>query len=518
MITIHFVYCFTEDAFLIVLFYSLQSVIIFWYSNGTLAKGELVMIAIPKTILRISLLFIMLVISFYASASNKVPYDLEKLSGYKSVVPVIVIGSGPAGVTAALYTLRAGYPTIIIEGDQRGGQLMGVRYIENWPGKRKQSGMEIMDDFIEQVKELGVNFVHDAVKKIDLSTWPFKVCTEHNNCLYAMALIVATGGIPKKLKVPGVEEYWGKGIGDCTICEAPFNKGKVVGIVGGGDTAGELARQSAVYARKVIMIVKDEELDASAIVQEHIKNTPNIEVMLNTEITKINGDGNSITDIELINNKTNIKSKMPINAIYFGIGYHPNSDLIKRFVATDQKGFILVNGRSQKTSIPGVFAAGNVVNKEYGKSAVAAGDGARAGIDTIQFLENLGLTIVRAQTFKRQSNSKQSSGIIQSITTLKELEKIVGTTKGLLLVEIYADWCPTCKALAPHVDELPKNHPEITVVKVNQEGHEIIEHYAIDRVPTFLIFKDGTLLEHVKNIKNKKQLEELAQKILTQHA
>jgi thioredoxin reductase (NADPH) len=396
---------------------------------------------------------------------------LEEAYGKDNLVPVIIIGSGPAGLSAAIYTSRAKLPTIVLTGDEVGGQLAGVREIENWPAKKKSSGEKVMDDLTKQAEHFGAIISLDNAILLDLSHWPFDIETENGEKLKAMAIIVATGRIPKKLKVPGVKKYWGKGIGTCTICEAPFQKGNIVAVVGGGDTAADRALQLANYAKKVYMFVKEGALDANGTVQDYLKNTKNIQIMLNTEVKEIKGTDDEIKSIVIENNKTDDISELPISGLYFAIGYHPNSDLVKKWIKLGPKGFIKIKGETQETNIPGVFAAGDV-SETYGKAGIATGSGIKAGIDTIEFLQNIGINQDEIRKLSGQFYKKRAMKE-HTIPLIASLEQFNGTIKNneYVVADFYADYCPTCKALLPHLKEIGAYYGnKIKIIKVDHDN------------------------------------------------
>jgi thioredoxin reductase (NADPH) len=310
-----------------------------------------------------------------------------------NIVPVAIIGGGPAGLSAGVYTSRAQLRTIIFAGAEPGGELTGVKLIENWPGRSGSTGAKVIDDLTAQAKHFGAIIINQTIKSVDLNQWPFVLTTEEGTTLHAFAVIVASGGIARRLQIPGVEKYWGKGVGSCTICEAPFYKDKDAAVIGGGDTSGERALQLAAYAKNVYLIVREPRIQACATVQDYLKKAKNIHILLNTRLEEIRGNDEIVTSMILKEGK-NAPREVPINGLYFAIGYIPNSDLIKKYVSIDKQGFVMVEPQSQRTTIQGVFAAGNVAcsDKEYGKAGVATGSGVKAGMDAITFLEKIGFT------------------------------------------------------------------------------------------------------------------------------
>lgn len=346
-----------------------------------------------KSIAKIFILLIFLLFLLFIF-KNQSSIHVNQLKNISNVIPVVIIGSGPAGLSAALYTSRAGFETLVISGDQLGGTLMDVKFIENWPGRKKTTGMQAIEELQEQAKRFGTQVTIDTVNKVDFSMWPYKIFTDNEKELNALSVIIATGGTQKRLNIPGVDQYWGHGVGLCSLCEAPFNKDQDVAVIGGGDTAAERALQLAAYAKKVYVIVRDPQLDANTTVQGYLRSNKNIEIKTNTELQKILGNGSTVTGMRLADKETGAIFEIPINSIYFSIGYRPNSKLFANYLKLDERGFIATNGHNQTTDLPGVFVAGNVAQSDtdYGKAGVAIGSGVKAGIDTIKFLETIGLT------------------------------------------------------------------------------------------------------------------------------
>lgn len=445
---------------------------------------------------------------------------VSTIGSISNIVPVLILGSGPAGLSAGLYTSRAKLKTVILTGSQPGGQLADVKYIENWPARSKTSGIDIMDDLKKQAEHFGAHVLYDAAKDIDLNSWPFTVKTENDLILRPLTLIYTTGGIAKKLDVPGVEDYWGRGVGICTICDAPFHKGQTVAVVGGGDTGAERALQLSVYAKKVYVIVREESLEAAAVVQDYLKTAQNITMLYSTEIIALRGNGTTLVDAQIRNTKTGAVTTIPLQGVYFAIGYHPNSDLVKKFIKTDDEGYIIVNSGTQKTSIPGFFAAGIVAipDKPYGKSGVATGSGIKAGMDAIDFLEKIGFNPTTAekiapQLFISQNNEEKILlNAVSSRTQLQELYK--KNPEHTLLVYIHSSSCPHCRTMQPLVEWLANEYKDtLTIGHIDHDqAKEFIEQLNITRVPYFMLFKKGKLIW--RGTRNSKQeLIELVVKV-----
>lgn len=326
--------------------------------------------------------------------------DLNKLSSIKNLRPVIIIGSGPAGLTAAMYLARAKLKPLVITGDELGGQLTEASYVENFPTKPKMSGIELMNDAQTQAEKFGAELLKSKVKKIDFSKRPFEITLENEEVLNALAIIIATGGSQRTLDIPGVKEFWGKGIGVCSICDAPFDKGKDVAIIGGGDAAGDRALQLSAYAKQVTLLVRAPAMRAAAVVQDYLKTAKNISIMVNVDVKKIVGK-DRVEGVEIVDSQTGKSSKLPVQAVYFALGFIPRTELFKGQLDLTKDGYIKLFDDSQSTSIKGVFAAGTVEDPRYQKSATAAGNGSKAGMDAIDYLQSIGFNPEIAQSLEK---------------------------------------------------------------------------------------------------------------------
>ncbi len=319
-------------------------------------------------------------------AGNRI--DITKLANLSNIVPVAIIGGGPAGLSAALYTARGGLHTVVFAGPEIGGQLTKTMYVENWPGTEHTNGTELMDVVRKQSEKFGALVANDSIEKVDFSSWPFSLTTASGQVVHALTVIIATGGIMKKLDVPGEKEYLGKGVAICGVCDAVLYKGEDVAVIGGSDPAVQEALLVAKYARSVTQIVGDSKMKAAKCMQDRLLQHKNVRAFYNTKVTSVVGDGEKVTGIELHNKLSNINSKLPVTGVFVGIGQRPNTQLFKDQLACDNKGYIERQCRSQHTSIPGVFVAGAACECTTTQAAVSSGDAIKAALNAMEYLTN----------------------------------------------------------------------------------------------------------------------------------
>lgn len=303
-------------------------------------------------------------------------------------IKCLIIGSGPAGYTAAIYASRANLNPVVYEGMQPGGQLTTTTEIDNFPGyPMGVTGNDLMEDLKKQAQRFGAEVRYGAVTEVDFSERPFKLKINGEKDLLADTVIIATGAVAKYLGLPSEEKFKGSGVSACATCDGFFYRKKDVAVVGGGDTACEEATYLAGLCNKVYLIVRRDVLRASKAMQDRVMNTPNIEILWNTNTKEILGDDFGVTGAALVNNKTGEESQIKIHGFFLAIGHHPNSEVFRPYVETNQEGYIITDGKSQKTSVPGVFAAGDVQDPVYRQAIAAAGSGCRAAMDAEKFLQ-----------------------------------------------------------------------------------------------------------------------------------
>ena len=314
--------------------------------------------------------------------SNKDMTDTEK-------VKVLIVGSGPAGYTAAIYAARANLSPVMYEGLQPGGQLTTTTDVENFPGYPKGiTGPEMMEDLKNQAARFGTDIRFGIATATDLSQRPFKVTVDGNKVIEAEALIIATGATAKYLGIPDETKYAGSGVSACATCDGFFYRGKDVAVVGGGDTALEEAMYLAGLCRKVYLIVRRDVFRASKVMQERAKNTENIEILWKHQTKGLFGDG-VVEGATLVKNMGTPEEevvKIAIDGFFLGIGHKPNSDIFADYIDTNEVGYIKTVPGTSKTNVEGVFACGDVQDDQYRQAVTAAGSGCMAAIDAERFL------------------------------------------------------------------------------------------------------------------------------------
>ncbi len=304
-------------------------------------------------------------------------------------VQCLIIGGGPAGYTAAIYASRANMSPVLYEGLQPGGQLTTTTDVENYPGfENGVSGQELMDKMKAQAVRLGSDIRYGTVAKVDLSHRPFTIIVDDNQEIEAETLIVATGASAKYLGLPSEEKFKGMGVSACATCDGFFYRGKDVAVVGGGDTACEEASYLAGLCRKVYMIVRRDVLRASEVMQNRVLNAQNIEILWNCNTQEVLGDEGGVTGAKLLRKDGEIFD-IAIDGFFLAIGHHPNSELVDSWVSVNEEGYIITDGKSSKTNVEGVFAAGDVQDPSYRQAVNAAASGCRAALDAKKFLDSV---------------------------------------------------------------------------------------------------------------------------------
>ena len=304
-------------------------------------------------------------------------------------VDVLIIGSGPAGYTAAIYTSRAGLNTLLYKGDQPGGQLTITSDVENYPGyPNGVLGPQMMEDFEKQAGRFGAQIRSGMIKSVDFSSGNLVANSDDNIKINSKSVIISTGASAKWLNIESEQRLNGKGVSACAVCDGFFFKDQVVAVVGGGDTAAEEALYLSKLTSKVHMVIRRDEMRASTIMQNRIKENEKIEIHWNSEIKEVLGK-DSVEGIDIINNKTNNIESIKLNGVFIAIGHKPNTKIFKDFLEMDDHGYIITKPGSTETNVKGVFATGDSQDKIYRQAVTAAGSGCMGALDAERYISNI---------------------------------------------------------------------------------------------------------------------------------
>lgn len=450
---------------------------------------------------------------FNFTKQGQEPKLIQQISGRPNIVPVAVIGSGPAGLMAAIYAARAGYHVIVIEGPQPGGLLTTTTDVENWPGDVSILGNDIIKGLRAQAIASGVNFMQATVKKIESASWPFVITTDEDLTLNCLSVVMATGSTPRKLHINGEETFWGNGVTSCALCDAPFFKNKDVVVVGGGDSAAEETLQLLPYVKSVTVLVRGQAMRASQAMQDKLKHAK-VKILYNHEPREIVGtEDDGVTAIKVFDKTKKVEYDLSAAGLFLAIGHDPNTSLLKDSkVKIDNHGYIVPVQRSQKSSVEGIFACGDVADPDYRQAGTSAGDGSKAGIDVQRFLQQINWTSDLQELLSSLIFSpKTSDASLTEISKLSDLENL--TKSKPTIVDFYANYCPTCLQMLPVVEAVAaKFQGKLNFVKVNVESApELVDYLKVLKVPCLIAFKDGKPMARYHQILNKAQLTEFVE-------
>lgn len=300
---------------------------------------------------------------------------------------MVIIGSGPAGYTAAIYAARAGLSPVLYTGGEPGGQLTTTNDVENFPGYPEGiNGPQMMMDLQKQAERFGTQINYKVVTAVDFSQYPYKLTLDGADEITAESVIIATGASARYLGLPSEKKYANKGVSACAVCDGYFYRGKEVAVVGAGDSAAEESTYLAKLCTKVHLLVRRDEMRASKIMQQRVLNTPNIEIHWNTETEEVLGDEQGVTGVRIVDNKTGEKKDLSIQGFFLAIGHKPNTDIFKGQLNLDESGYIKVKPGTTHTNVEGVFAVGDAADKVYRQAITAAGTGCMGALDAEKFL------------------------------------------------------------------------------------------------------------------------------------
>lgn len=453
--------------------------------------------------------------------------SMTALTGKNNVIPIAIIGSGPAGLSAAIYAARSKHQTVVFEGHKPGGLLMDTTMVDNWPGKPPTMGPDIIEGLRIQAEKAGALFLPYTIAKVDFSVWPYQLTSEEGAVFYALSVVVATGATPHTLGVPGEQKYWGHGVTACAVCDAPFFKGEDVVVIGGGDSAVEQGIQLAPYARKITVLVRKNRMRAAQSMQERLKNYDHISLKYHVEVLEICGNEHEVTGVKLYNSQKETEEFLPVTGVFLAIGHAPNSELFKDEVERDFGGYIRTMSKTQETSVAGVFAAGEVEDNHYRQAGVASGRGIMAALDAIAFLGDIGYDLKMADKVKSQLVDQElfdRSVPVPEVPEIKDhaaFEAIkVANPNALIIVDFFAEYCSSCMAMLPIYAQVAHEFKDKALFfKVDAGAHvELAQQFLVSKVPCLMVFKSGKLVARFVNAMNKQELTDFVEKYVHETA
>ncbi len=474
----------------------------------------------------------------FIHAKKKQTYRLDLIAKQENLVPVAIIGSGPAGYSAAITTSRAGMHTVIFEGAKPGGQLMGTTFVENWPGVPRATGPEIMASIEKQAKNFGSHFSTEIIEKISLKEWPFKLYTNTNTTISALTVIIATGTSPAKLDIPGEATYWGKGVMSCAVCDSPFTKNSRVVVFGGIDHISkhgmltkdivsaeriiEQVIQLAVYAKEITVVIPTYHIQLVDFLKRRFCAYPQVSLKYNTGIFEILGDEKKVTAVELFDTKKMSKQLIATDWIFLATEQKPATSLFEKQLDLSASKHIRIGCNTQETSIAGVFAGGNVSNERYRQASTASGDGVKAGLDALEFIrktlqiDDPYLTRLKEKLYfpiDQKHFSHKNSQCARILTEREFSSKLQEKNNLLKIFLIHSSFCPDCKIILPLLLSFQEMYKDkIDIILINSlEAAELVKALGVFSLPTCLFYQGTKRLQdaHLPGSTTKKQMQKL---------
>lgn len=444
---------------------------------------------------------------------------------------VVIIGSGPAGYTAAIYAARANLKPVLFEGLQAGGvpggQLMTTTEVENFPGFPEGiTGPELMERMKAQAERWGTECYTEDVTQVDLTQRPFTIRSEERE-IKAHSIIIATGATAKRLGLPSEKIYWNRGISACAICDgaSPLFSQQNLVVIGGGDSAAEEAVYLTKYGDRIHLLVRRGELRASKAMQDRVLNNPKITVHWHTEAVDVYGEEGLMTGIKIRNNQTGAETELAAKGLFYAIGHSPNTNLFQGQIALDEVGYITVKPGTTATSVEGVYAAGDVQDHEYRQAISAAGTGCMAALSAERWLSEHNLITEYSQTPSPETSTKTAAKLETAtdfdINATRHyggyaLRKLFHESDRLLMVKYVSPTCGPCKTLKPILNKVVDEYErQIHFVEIDIAAEpEIAQMGQVIGTPTIQFFRNRELLEEVKGVKQKSEYRQIIDQYL----
>ncbi len=454
------------------------------------------------------------------NAKNKTTFDLANVQFDERTYPAVIVGGGVAGLTAAIYFAQANISCLVVQGTKPGGALAQSDSVRNWPGIINAPGKQIMTALEKQVQSNGITLAHEEVTSLDTSTWPYKVnlrdtTTGAQRSVTALTIILAMGAQPNYLGIPGEQDYWGRGVTNCAVCDGALYKQKNVIVVGGGDSAVLEASYLASIAKNVTVVVRKDCFNKAndSRKRDALLKKTNVRVLFNTQLTAIQGNDQQVTSVTVIDNTTNSTDKLSVDGVFLAIGSTPNTKLVKDSINLDAAGYIALTDGPQ-TSQPGIFAAGDICDPVYKQAVTSAGDGCRAALQCQHLLSDIGYDPLKhpheavrlhevsqeqqknADTQNQETEEETIHSLVTEITGADQLKEVLKQKQPIIL-DCYTDWCHWCKVMEPTIEELAiefagkVNFYRLNLTTTRSFSADAPITRSIMSVPTFLFIKDG---------------------------
>lgn len=435
-------------------------------------------------------------------------FNIANIQGVNNIVPVLIVGGGPAGFSAGIYSARSRIPTLII--DQQSDIVGGDSIVENWPGIFSIKRKDLFSILKTQARHFGSHTLVDSVESIDSGSWPFTVKTSSGRELKALALVIASGARVFHEDIPGEKEYMGKGVALCAYCDGPQARGKDVVISGRASTALHEAANIAPYANTVVIVTQDSENEGLATTRTKLRNLSNITFLYNTKLVAIRGNETIVTHVELESLETGQKETRAASMVFVSSSRRANTEMVPD-LPKNEDGYLKTVQGTQEV-VPGIFVAGEAYDNKYRQAGVSAGDGIKAGVDAVEYIHELGIDErtfeqLKPQLFDQLKFSYNSR--IRKIKSKNELIPIIQQPNSIVVALFHMHGCPACRATIPVFERVAASFKSKQIVFVSAEINEadgVTQLFNLESVPTIIIFYEGKIKDRISGGASDNQL------------